>query len=182
MPHREITFRLDIRPERSVVRGMDVAPKMRRSAVSAEAIAAEVHRIASLKLAELRVEWQRRFGKQPARALSRDLLVRELAWDIQKRAFGGHDAATLKLLKAYGRQEADKVVLFRRLKPGTTVIREYQGTRHIVMITQGGFLWEGKPYSSLSVIARAITGPRWNGPRFFGLRGRDIAGLDRKAS
>jgi Protein of unknown function (DUF2924) len=157
-------------------------PKIARRTVSTEAISSEINRISRLKLAEVRTEWQRRFGKAPARGLSRDLLVRQLAWDIQERAFGGHDAATLKLLKAHGRQEADKVVLFRRLKPGATVIREYQGVRHIVTIAEGGFVWEGKTYASLSAIARAITGARWNGPRFFGLRSRDVAGLDRKAS
>jgi hypothetical protein len=158
------------------------APKISKSLITAEAIGAEINRIASLKLAEVRVEWQRRFGKVPPRQLSRDLLVRQLAWDIQEKAFGGHDAATRKLLKAYGRQEADKVVLFRRLKPGTTVIREYQGVRHIVTIAEGGFVWEGKAYASLSAIARAITGARWNGPRFFGLRGREAACLEKRAS
>jgi hypothetical protein len=158
------------------------APKMAKRPVSTESVACEITRISGLKLAEVRAAWQSRFGKAPPRGLSRDLLVRQLAWDIQERAFGGHDAATRKLLKAYGRQEPDKVVLFRRLKPGTTVIREYQGVRHIVMIAEGGFAWEGKTYPSLSAIARAITGARWNGPRFFGLRGRDIADPDRKAS
>jgi hypothetical protein len=108
--------------------------------------------------------------------------VRQLAWDTQVKAFGGHDAATRKLLAAYGRQEADKVVLFRRLKPGTTVVREYQGVRHIVTIADEGFVWEGRVYASLSAIARSITGARWNGPRFFGLRGRDVADLERRAS
>jgi hypothetical protein len=161
---------------------MVAAPKLAKRPVSTEAVIGEITRISALKLAEVRTEWQSWFCKAPPRGLSRDLMVRQLVWDIQERAFGGHDAATRKLLKAYGRQEADKVVLFRRLKPGTTVIREYQGVRHVVVIAQGGFVWEGKTYPSLSAIARAITGARWNGPRFFGLRGRDIADPDRKAS
>ncbi len=86
------------------------------------------------------------------------------------------------MLDAYGRQDADKVVLFRRLKPGTSVIREYQGVRHIVTISEGGFVWQGKTYDSLSAIAREITGARWNGPRFFGLRTGDKASSARKAS
>jgi Protein of unknown function (DUF2924) len=175
-------FRLDIRRERSVVRDMVGVPKIARRPVSAETILTEINRISGLKLAEVRAEWQTRFGKPPPRGLIRTLLVRQLAWDIQEKAFGGHDAATRKLLAAHGRRDGDKVVMFRRLKPGTTVIREYQGTRHIVMITEGGFVWEGKTYTSLSAIARAITGARWNGPRFFGLRSRDVAGPDRKAS
>jgi hypothetical protein len=145
-------------------------------------IAAEIERIAGLDLAGARALWRVTFKKEPPRALTRDLLVRQLAWRIQEKAFGGHDAATLKLLDAYGRQDADKVVLFRRLKPGTSVVWEYQGVRHIVTISEGGFVWQSKTYDSLSAIAREITGSRWNGPRFFGLRTGDNAGSRRKVS
>jgi urease alpha subunit len=135
-------------------------PKTTKRPVAPQGISSEINRISGLKLAELRVLWQSRFGKPTPKALSRNLLVRQLAWDTQVKAFGGHDAATRKLLAAYGRQEADKVVLFRRLKPGTTVIREYQGVRHIVTIADEGFVWEGRAYASLSAIARSITGAR----------------------
>jgi hypothetical protein len=145
-------------------------------------IAREIERISGLDLAGVRALWLATFKKEPPVALTRDLLVRQLAWRIQERAFGGHDAATLQLLNAYGRQDVDKVVMFRRLKPGTSVVREYQGVRHIVTITEGGFVWQGKTYDSLSAIAREITGSRWNGPRFFGLRPADKAGQARKAS
>ncbi len=114
--------------------------------------------------------------------LTRDLLMRQLAWHIQEKTFGGHDAATLRLLDAYGRRDADKAVLFKRLKAGTSVVREYQGVRHIVTISEAGFVWQGKTYDSLSAIAREITGSRWNGPRFFGLRTGERAGSARKAS
>ena len=133
-------------------------------------------------MAGVRALWRVTFKKEPPGALTRDLLVRQLAWRIQEKAFGGHDAATQRLLDAYGRQDADKVVLFRRLKPGTSVVREYQGVRHIVTISEDGFVWQGKTYDSLSAIAREITGVRWNGPRFFGLRTGDKAGSARKAS
>src|SRR5579863_5039340 len=145
-------------------------------------IAQEIERISGLDLASVRALWRVTFKKEPPGALTRDLLVRQLAWHIQEKAFGGHDAATLRLLGAYGRQDADKVVLFRRLKPGTSVVREYQGVRHIVTISEGGFVWLGKTYDSLSAIAREITGARWNGPRFFGLRTGDKTGPARKAS
>jgi hypothetical protein len=105
-----------------------------------------------------------------------------LAWRLQEKTFGGHDAATLRLLKAFARQDADNVVLFRKLKPGTTVIREYQGVRHIVTISEAGFVWEGRVYSSLSAIAHAITGAKWNGPRFFGLRNPNTGRPATKAS
>jgi hypothetical protein len=145
-------------------------------------IVKEIERISTLDLAGVRALWRATFKKEPPAALTRDLLVRQLAWHIQEKAFGGHDAATLRLLDAYGRQDTDKVVLFRRLKSGTSVVREYQGVRHIVTITEAGFVWQGKAYDSLSAIAREITGARWNGPRFFGLRTGDRAVSARKAS
>ncbi len=107
-------------------------------------IAQEIERISGLDLASVRALWRATFKKEPPRALTRDLLGRQLAWHIQEKAFGGHDAATQRLLDAYGRQDADKVVLFRRLKPGTSVVREYQGVRHIVTISEGGFVWQDK--------------------------------------
>jgi Protein of unknown function (DUF2924) len=126
--------------------------------------------------------WRKRFRKDVPRALTTQLLVRLLAWKVQEEAFGGHDAATLKLLKAFACQDADKVVLFRKLKPGTSVVREYQGIRHIVTIAEDGFIWEGRAYNSLSAIALAITGAKWNGPRFFGLRDPNTGRPARKAS
>jgi len=133
-------------------------------------LSAVISRLAGLSKDQLRLAWTAEFRKSPPSGLPRDLLLRTLAWRLQEKALGGHDAATLKLLKAFAGHYADKVVLFRKLKPGTTVVREYQGARHIVTITEGGFVWEGRAYSSLSAIAKAITGAKWNGPRFFGLR------------
>ena len=174
--------RLDFHDEWSVVRGVRIAPKKATQSVSPEAIAAEIERLAGLPLKELKCAWAWEFRRAPPKGLWRDLLLRTLAWRIQKTAFGGHDAATLRLLDAYGRQDADKVALFRRQKPGTSVVREYQGVRHIVTISESGFIWQGKTYDSLSAIAREITGSRWNGPRFFGLRTADNARFRRKAS
>jgi len=146
------------------------------------AVKAEIERLVSLAPGEIRVLWRKRFRKDVPRALTTQLLVRMLAWKVQEEAFGGHNAATLKLLKAFACQDTDKVVLFRKLKPGTTVVREYQGVRHIVTITEGGFVWRGSTYGSLSVIAHAITGAKWNGPRFFGLRDPNTGRPARKAS
>jgi hypothetical protein len=106
----------------------------------AVAVKAEIDRLLSLSPGEVRVLWRKRFRKDVRRALTTQLLVRMLAWKVQEDALGGHDAATLKLLKAFASQDADKVVLFRKLKPGTSVVREYQGIRHIVTITEDGFV------------------------------------------
>jgi hypothetical protein len=148
----------------------------------AASVKAEIDRLLSLSPGEVRVLWRKRFRKDVPRALTTRLLVRLLAWKAQEDTFGGHGAATLKLLKAFAGQDADKVVLFRKLKPGTSVVREYQGVRHIVTITEDGFVWEGRAYSSLSAIAHAITGANWNGPRFFGLRDPNTGRPAREAS
>ena len=88
---------------------------------------------------------------------------------LQEKAFGGHDRATLKLLKELGQRKAGDQRC-QRLKTGTVLIRDFEGVRHTVSIVPGGFIWQEKTYTSLSAIARIITGTNWNGPRFFGLR------------
>jgi hypothetical protein len=92
-----------------------------------------------------------------------------LAYRIQEDAFGGLDRDTAKLLDRLARGEKPSE-LNRRLKAGTVLVREYQGERHTVTVTTEGFVWRDTTYSSLSMIAHVITGTRWNGPRFFGLR------------
>src|SRR5215213_9534474 len=103
-----------------------------------------------------------------------DLLFRTLAYHLQVKALGGLDRATERLLDRLAEAEDPGAVLAslrrRRIKPGTELIREWAGTAHRVVVTEGGFAYEGQPYTSLSEIARLITGTNWNGPRFFGLR------------
>jgi hypothetical protein len=147
-----------------------------------QAVDGEIRRICGLDLGAARIEWRAAFKKEPSAALSCDFLQRQLTWHIQERAFGGYDPETLLTLKAYARRDPSKVVLFKRLKPGTAVVREYQGVRHIVTISDSGYVWEGRTFDSLSVIARQITGARWNGPRFFGLRAKDKDGVVERAS
>ena len=96
-------------------------------------------------------------------------MLRTLAWRLQEKAFGGHDKATQRLLETYGQKRLGDQRC-QRLKAGTVLVREFGGTRHTVTIAPGGFVWQEKTYSSLSAIARIITGANWNGPRFFGLR------------
>jgi hypothetical protein len=100
--------------------------------------------------------------------LSKHLLIFMLAWRLQEQAFGGHDPATIRLLDSYARGGGGKEE--RRFRQGTVLVREYQGARHTVTVTREGFIWQEKPYPSLSAVARQITGTNWNGPRFFGLR------------
>jgi hypothetical protein len=158
-------IRLDFWDEWSVGRGMRNASKP----VSSEAIANEISRLSQLPLRELKAAWQAEFRRAPPKGLWRDLLLRTLAWRIQEKAFGGQDKPTLGLLEAYGQKRGGDQRA-QRLKTGTVLIRDFGGVRHTVTIMPEGFVWRGKTYSSLSAIAKIITGTNWNGPRFFGLR------------
>jgi hypothetical protein len=130
----------------------------------------EISRIQTLKPDEVRALWRNTFKKEVPKALTRDLLVRTLCWHIQEKTFGGHSPAILKLLASYAKGRPGAADRLRRLKPGTELVREFQGQRHTVIITADGFRWRDADYSSLTAIACAITGTNWNGPRFFGLR------------
>ena len=146
----------------------DVSKKANQP-MAPELVVAEIERLAALPLADLRAAWRLEFRRAPPKGLWRNLLLRMLAWRLQEKSFGGHDRATVRLLAAYGRAK-EGGQLCRRLKAGTVLIREFEGTRHTVTIGPDGYVWQDKTYSSLSAIARIITGTNWNGPRFFGLR------------
>jgi Protein of unknown function (DUF2924) len=148
---------------------MRVAPKKAVQSRSAEDLAAEISRLMTLSLAELRSAWCSEFTCEAPKALWRDLLLRMLAWRLQEKAFGGHDKATLKLLDGYIRKK-EPDPLYGRLKSGTVLIRDFEGARHTVTIVADGFVWQDRTYASLSATAKSITGTNWNGPRFFGLR------------
>jgi len=89
-----------------------------------------------------------------------------IAYRVQERAFGGLDRESLRFLDGLARHGGSPR---RRLKPGTVLVREYEGQRHTVTVARDGFDWQGTFYPSLSAIARAITGTAWSGPRFFAL-------------
>lgn len=130
----------------------------------AERITQEVRALEALDLHGLRDEWRKRYG-DPPKMRSRELLARLLAWRIQADAFGGLDAATIRLLKAVHLPPPKP-----HLSPGTRLSREWLGWRHDVDVLEKGFRYAGADYRSLSEVARVITGTRWNGLRFFGLR------------
>jgi hypothetical protein len=138
--------------------------------VDPAAIEAEVDHIRSLGVVALRQRWRLMFGGPPPAGLTKDIIGRMIAYRIQEETFGGLDRETVKLLDRLARGEKAGTELNRRLKPGTVLVREYQGERHTVTVVPEGFLWLGTTHTSLSTIARAITGTTWNGPRFFGLR------------
>src|SRR5204863_8372645 len=89
-----------------------------------------------------------------------------IACRLQEQTFGGLDRESLTFLDGLARHRGSPR---RRLKPGTVLVRDYQGQRHTVTVAPDGFDWQGTTYASLSAIARAITGTAWRGPRFFAL-------------
>jgi hypothetical protein len=137
-------------------------------------------RLAALQMlptAELKQQWRTLFGKEPP-PFNRPYLQSRLAYRIQELAYGGLKPETRVRLEALGEQLDGGDVVLRRIRadsrplPGTRLTREYDGVQHVVTVRADDFEFEGRPYRSLSAIARYITGTRWNGWTFFGLRGR----------
>ena len=122
---------------------------------------------------ELRRRWRAIYGRPPPLRSRPEFLRRALAYEAQARLLGGLPEATCKRLRRLAEGKGDLGHTARaapRLKPGTRLIREWQGKAHHVTVLDEGFEYQGERYASLSVIARHITGTRWSGPLFFGLR------------
>ena len=137
-------------------------------------------RLAALKTTptpELRRQWKDLFDADPP-LYNRRFLESRLAYRIQELAYGGLKPETIKRLEALGEQLDGGNIVVRRTRAddrpiaGTRLIREWQGVEHTVTVLQDGFEWQGRPYRSLSAIARAVTGTRWNGWVFFGIKNR----------
>ena len=140
-------------------------------------------RLAALKTTptpDLKVQWRELFASEPP-PFNRQYLVTRLAYRIQELAYGGLKPETIRRLEKLGEDLDGGNPIKRRIrtdiKPitGTRLLREWQGVEHVVTVTADGFEWQGRPYQSLSSIARAITGSRWNGWVFFGLKNRRSA-------
>ena len=141
-------------------------------------IAKALVRLSELTIFELRGEWRRLHRMPPPMRLSRDLLIRGIIYQLQERAYGGLSTATARKLEqaATGppsRGAANPTPPIS-LRPGTRLVREWRGVTHMVLIHADGIEWRGQRYGSLSLVARKITGARWSGPRFFGLRQRPL--------
>jgi hypothetical protein len=131
----------------------------------------EIQKLDAMDLRALRQVWLERFGRVP-RLRSPELLRLSIAWRLQAARHGGLDAETRRRLRAVGTSRlADP-----RLRPGTRLVKEWLGRKHEVVVGDKDFAYSARRYRSLSVIAREITGTRWNGPRFFGLRDEREAG------
>jgi hypothetical protein len=131
----------------------------------------QIHQLRTMSLAQLKNEWRRVCKGAPPASYTADLLMRGIAYRIQK-AYGG--------LSAEIRREFDSVATIGKLlpaqtprvqlRPGNRLVRRWRGTTYSVDVTREGFIFQERRYASLSTIATEITGTRWSGPRFFGLR------------
>lgn len=132
-----------------------------------------LNELESLDHAELRKRWAVEFGQIAPWRASRDLLARGIVYRIQEKDGGGLRPVTVRRLHRimvnlkHGGAVTEKAA--PTLQPGVRLMREWNGETHVVEVLADGFAWRGGYYSSLSAIARAITGVRWSGPRFFGL-------------
>jgi hypothetical protein len=143
-----------------------------------QSIAVEIAQLRSLDLEGLRARWRSVFGRRAPAHLSRHLLFRIVAYRVQEDRLGGLKQETIRLLdqlaNSVGSGGAGQAPVSPRqrdvLRAGTVLVREWKGNRHHVMTTATGFSWNGRDFDSLSEVAHAITGTRWSGPRFFGLR------------
>lgn len=141
-------------------------------------------RVRAMSREELAVLWQRRWRRPPPKGLSRRQLEGNAAWALQAEVSVGLSASTrrrLEILARSGESQNDEAVNDEqsmtavrpvprwKLRPGSRLIREWQGRNHVVEVVEGGFIYGGQNFTSLTSIARKITGTRWSGPRFFGL-------------
>jgi hypothetical protein len=136
----------------------------------------EIARLRDLDVRGLQARWHNAFGRRPPHHLPRHLMFRVLSYRLQADRLGDLDAASQRLLDGAGPAEdaGKRAMNLNRpsadLSPGTMLAREWNGRMQRVAVLADGFAWNGKSYPSLSKVAFAITGTRWNGPRFFGLR------------
>ncbi len=158
---------------------------------------AELAELERLSLEDLRLRWRNRWGRLPPAPLSRNLLLRLMAYRLQAEAFGDLDRETIRILERLAQAVPDKPASDRSssaasdggvsaatlpvrkvadpliLRPGALLVREWQSRLEHVMVVHDGFAWNGATYGSLSAVAFAITGTKWSGHRFFGVRHQD---------
>src|SRR5216684_6472011 len=141
---------------------------------TSSALAHEIAVLRQATPADLKERWRALYCTEPPQRISRDLLVRALAYRIQEKALGGLKPSTRRLLaKVAAAASAHRPMRMApqpTLKPGTVLLREWHGTQHQVIVRENGIVFNGKQYKSLSQVAYRITGTKWSGPLFFGLR------------
>ncbi len=130
--------------------------------------AREIAALCDLARANLVARWVELHGSPPLKTMTEDMLARGIAYEMQVRQIGGLTPAEKKALGALAQGRSDPSP--GTLKAGTRLYRSWRGVTQEVLVLESGYSWRSKSYASLSEVARAITGTRWSGPRFFGLQ------------
>lgn len=146
---------------------------------AARDLATELAALPGLSLDELKERWRYIYKVPPPYRLGRSLLIRAISYSLQARYYGDLRSASRRRLKRLAEEVGSGQEIaagpMTSLRPGTRLVREWRGESHVVEVLADGFIWRDASYLSLSAVARAITGARWSGPRFFGLRDRQRA-------
>ena len=146
-----------------------------KRAVDSGRLASELAGLLNLERQALMEQWRSVYGTEPPTRTRDNFLIRAIAYRMQELAFGGVKPATRKFLErtaenaAAGQEMSPPPIV---IKPGTRLLREWHGITHEVVVHEDGVMFKGKRYRSLSEVARAITGARWSGPLFFGLKNK----------
>ena len=146
----------------------------RKISASPLALGRELEELQEATSANLKQRWRALYGTAAPRRISRDLLIRALAYRIQEKALGGLKPSTRRLLTKVAADASARrpieVAPEPSVKPGTVLLREWHGTQHQAIVREDGIVFNGKQYKSLSQVAYRITGTKWSGPLFFGLK------------
>jgi hypothetical protein len=148
--------------------------KRRAPGLDRDALTAEIAGLSEASIKDLRERWKAMYGKALSQEIGRSFLIRAIAYLLQEKAFGGLKPSTQRLLAEFASDGANGSALAaspsRIVQPGAVLVREWRGISHQVSVLEKGFRFRGKHYRSLSEVAREITGTRWSGPLFFGLK------------
>jgi hypothetical protein len=154
----------------------EVGQPMKRKilATDPKTLADEISALSEATAADLKLRWRTLYSTEPPPRISRDLLIRAIAYRIQEQALGGLKPATHRLLAKVAADASARrpiqVAPAPTLAPGTVLLRDWHGTQHQVIVREHGIEFQGKQYESLSQVAHRITGTKWSGPLFFGLK------------
>jgi Protein of unknown function (DUF2924) len=168
----------------SPVRGRDGNSDNRPRGADIAEVERQITEVVDRSTQDLRVAWRELHRTGPPQGLSRDLLIRALAHQLQEQTHGGTSRAQRRRLQTLAREfekgsgYSDPGII---LRTGTTLVRQWRGHTHTVLVGEDGFKYEGRHYRSLTVIAERITGAHWSGPRSFGLTKRASAFIGAEA-
>jgi hypothetical protein len=139
-----------------------------------DAISREIAQLPGLSRQQLLHLWEQLYGRAAPTGMRRNLLVPFLSYRLQEKAYGGLKPSTRAELRRIARNlkaaPSSSAPVRPKIKPGTRIVRQWRGKTHEVSVTESGFEYCGTSFGSLSWIARKITGTRWSGPAFFGLK------------